>query len=327
MRTVYAITASLALLLVIMVAPVFAQECPEPGSGAAGVEAFEQAIAGCDENPAITCNSEFSIEPFAPERDGKLVTFSYEVCKIAEAVEVYDLNYWVLGLGQMLDCLAAGNTVYDLVSICSVYGGGECGITDDLATQVFGLRFDATIGDGECETFSVTLDETALNEGFGVGSDCVLAATQADDQDIQSAESPVPGYAAVAGPVCQEFTCPRSQGYWKNHAQAWPVESLTLGNETYTQGGLILLLRMPVRGDASLILAKQLIAAKLNIENGSDPAPVSDTIEDADEILSGFEGKLPYHVRPSTPTGHDMILDAATLDQYNNRELTPVCAH
>ena len=47
-------------------------------------------------------------------------------------------------------------------------------------------------------------------------------------------------------------------------------------------------------GDASLVLAGQLIAAKLNLANGSDPAPVSGTIDDADALLSGFSGKLPY---------------------------------
>lgn len=119
--------------------------------------------------------------------------------------------------------------------------------------------------------------------------------------------------------------CPFSQGYWKNHADAWPVTSLTLGTETYTQAELLALLRAPVRGDASLILAHQLIAAKLNIANGSDPAPVSATIADADSLLSGFAGKLPYHVRPSSPTGQAMVGDAGTLDSYNNGQMTPDC--
>jgi hypothetical protein len=119
--------------------------------------------------------------------------------------------------------------------------------------------------------------------------------------------------------------CPLTQGYWKNHADAWPVTSLTLGSETYTQAELLTLLRTPVRGDASLILAHQLIAAKLNIANGSDPAPVSATIADADSLLSGFTGKLPYHVRPSSPSGQARVGDAATLDGYNNGQLTPDC--
>jgi hypothetical protein len=78
--------------------------------------------------------------------------------------------------------------------------------------------------------------------------------------------------------------------------------------------------------DASLILAKQLIAAKLNIANGSDPAPISSTIAHADSLLSGFSGKLPYNVDPSSPTGQMMVRDANRLARYNNGLLTPGCS-
>ena len=129
--------------------------------------------------------------------------------------------------------------------------------------------------------------------------------------------------------VQASFTCPESQGYWKNNPDAWPVNSLTLGSQTYTKTQLLRILRTPVgtgsRADASLILADQLIAAKLNVENGSDPAPVSDTITDADGLLSAFTGNLPYHVRPSSATGQMMVIDAATLNSYNNGALTPDC--
>ncbi|MBI4641609.1 MAG: hypothetical protein HY731_12995 [Candidatus Tectomicrobia bacterium] len=39
------------------------------------------------------------------------------------------------------------------------------------------------------------------------------------------------------------------------------------------------------KGNASVILAYQLIAAKLNIANGSDPTPVTATITAADNLL------------------------------------------
>lgn len=45
-------------------------------------------------------------------------------------------------------------------------------------------------------------------------------------------------------------------------------------------------------------------AAKLNLANGSDPTPVASTIVDADALLSGFTGKLPYNVKTPSPTGH-----------------------
>ena len=128
-----------------------------------------------------------------------------------------------------------------------------------------------------------------------------------------------------------EFNCPHSQGYWKNNPDAWPVDSLTLGSQNYTNVELLRILQTPVGsgrgggGDASLILAHQLIAAKLNIANGSDPAPVSGVITNADFLLSAYSGKLPYSIKPSTVAGQAMTASATVLDSYNNGLLTPVC--
>jgi hypothetical protein len=119
--------------------------------------------------------------------------------------------------------------------------------------------------------------------------------------------------------------CPRTQGFWKTHPNEWPVTSLTLGGQTYTQRELLALLNLPTRNDASIILAHQLIAAKLNIANGSDPTPISATITDADSLLSRFAGKLPYRVSPSSPIGQAMVNDAEVLDRYNNGQMTPNC--
>ena len=129
--------------------------------------------------------------------------------------------------------------------------------------------------------------------------------------------------------VTQPTACPLTQGFWKNHPNIWPVTSLTLGCQNYTQVELLAILNTAIGkgsgADASLILADQLIAAKLNIANGSDPTPISATITAADAVLCTFVGKLPYHVRPSSIVGQQMTALAATLNQYNNGLLTPNC--
>ena len=33
--------------------------------------------------------------------------------------------------------------------------------------------------------------------------------------------------------------CTYTQGYWKNHAEAWPVSTLTLGNTSYNKSQLL----------------------------------------------------------------------------------------
>jgi hypothetical protein len=120
--------------------------------------------------------------------------------------------------------------------------------------------------------------------------------------------------------------CPAGLGYWKNRASLWPVSSLVLGNETYTQAELLSLLGASSGGDASAILTMQLIAAKLNIANYSNPAPISATVTAADNLLKSYSGKLPYNVKPNTAAGAAMVQAADTLESYNQKLLTPTCA-
>ena len=107
------------------------------------------------------------------------------------------------------------------------------------------------------------------------------------------------------------------------------MNSLTLGSQTYTKTELLKILKTSVgtgpKADASLILADQLIAAKLDIANGVDGTAVTSTITHADSVLSGFNGKLPYKVRTNTTNGRGMVNDAATLESYNKDALTLGC--
>ncbi len=153
-----------------------------------------------------------------------------------------------------------------------------------------------------------------------------------------------PDACTVTGYVV-EYVCPKGVGFWKNHADMWPVDTLLLGDQTYSKSELLRLLRMPTRGDASRILTRQLIAAKLNLAYGSDPAPITDTISSADSLLSEPPGPLPsyngrhtphwkkrhgpthWRGRHSSPDWKAMIQDAKTLDDYNDGLLTPDCDH
>lgn len=83
-------------------------------------------------------------------------------------------------------------------------------------------------------------------------------------------------------------SCTYSQGYWRNHPDAWPVTSLTLGTVTYQAGELMAILDNPARGNGLVILTHQLIAAKLNIANGADPSVVQQAISDADNMIGAL---------------------------------------
>jgi hypothetical protein len=124
-------------------------------------------------------------------------------------------------------------------------------------------------------------------------------------------------------------TCPIPLTHWRDDPDHWPVETLTLGSQSYDKSELLEIVNTRVNAsgerDASLLLAHQLIAARLNVANGSDPAPVTGTLEDADTLLGGYAGKLPYGVELSSPAGRAMSGDASVLKDYNHGNLTPGC--
>lgn len=117
--------------------------------------------------------------------------------------------------------------------------------------------------------------------------------------------------------------CTYTIGYWRTHPEAWPVAGLTLGTVAYTQAQLLSILNTPAKGNGLIILAHQLIAAKLNIADGADPTPIAAAIAAADALIGGLmvppigTGTLPA-------TSVTSVKD--TLDGYNNGMLgVPHC--
>ena len=123
--------------------------------------------------------------------------------------------------------------------------------------------------------------------------------------------------------------CPLGQGYWKNHPADWPVNNLTLGTRTYTETQLLTVLTTAIgrgnQADASLILVHQLVAAKLNIANGSNPSPVQEVIAAADSLIGSRSIPVGPRITPNTAQGAQMVSLASMLEQFNNGVLSPGC--
>jgi len=121
----------------------------------------------------------------------------------------------------------------------------------------------------------------------------------------------------VNGVACTQTGCSgqKSQGFWKN-AETWPVASLMLGSTSYTKAQALSILGQPAQGNGLIILAYQLIAAKLNVANGSDPTGIASTIVAADALIGN---KVVPPVNGSTdsvsPTTIEAVKDA--LEAYN----------
>lgn len=120
-------------------------------------------------------------------------------------------------------------------------------------------------------------------------------------------------------------TCPLSMGFWKNHPNDWPMNVLALGDQTYSKNEAIDIISSSTTGDASITLARQLIATTLNVGMGSDPNPIVTQFNQANTLLSGYGHKLPYEVDPSTPNGQAMVNVSNTLASYNTNHMTPHC--
>ncbi len=82
----------------------------------------------------------------------------------------------------------------------------------------------------------------------------------------------------------------------------------------------------PIKGDVSLVLAAELIAAKLNVASGVQSSELSEAVEVGEALLRTFAGKLPYRVSPSSEQGHAMVRAAGELASLNNRRSTPDCS-
>jgi hypothetical protein len=118
----------------------------------------------------------------------------------------------------------------------------------------------------------------------------------------------------------EEEGCTLTQGYWKNHASAWPVEQLTIGTVTYSKEQLLQILNQPVRGNGLVSLAKQLIAAELNIASGATSTDVDQAIADANALIGG---------RVIPPVGSDYLSPSSTsslnntLTSFNEGDIGP----
>ena len=202
-------------------------------------------------------------------------------------------------------------------------------VQDNNGDPVVGRQVDFEIVSGP----NAGLMSTGVTNAQGEVSYTYSSAVTGTDE-IEASMTSSTGGTVTSNSVTVEWkeeqvveACPFSQGYWRNHPAEWPESALpmTLGTtNSYNKTQLLRLFDAAVSRDASLILAHQLIAAKLNVANGSPvPSEVQDAIADADDAIAAYS--LPAGIRPNSALGQTMTSIAKILDMYNNRLLTPEC--
>lgn len=130
---------------------------------------------------------------------------------------------------------------------------------------------------------------------------------------VPPTETPIPPTATPANPGTGTI------GYWKTHPDAWPVDEIEIGGVTYTKAEAISIMKQPVKGDKTLNMFAQLVAAKLNVIIGNDSSCIADTIAAADAWMATYPpGSGVGASSPAWQVGgplHDK------LDDYNNGRL------
>ncbi len=110
--------------------------------------------------------------------------------------------------------------------------------------------------------------------------------------------------------------CVRSPGYWKNHPEAWPVQTIVIGGITYTKAEAIKIMEKPVAGDKTYTLFRALVSAKLNVLSGADATCINDVITAADSWMAKYPvGSGVTGSSSAWYAGEPLYL---RLDKYNN---------
>ena len=105
-------------------------------------------------------------------------------------------------------------------------------------------------------------------------------------------------------------------GYWKNHPEAWPVASITVGGVTYTKAQAITWLGK-VGKDKTTTMFSSLVPAMLNVLIGNDGSCVNSTIAAANTWMAMY-GPVGSNVAASSyawTVGEPLHNQ---MDSYNN---------
>jgi hypothetical protein len=204
-------------------------------------------------------------------------------------------------------------------------------VTPEMGSVLFIDRPTLNTFDGQYTTFKLGPNQSVKIEVGDLSQETGIWGTRAEleygetyyfvaiglDEDLHAASALS---ATVSGSTTESTNCTYTQGYWKNHPEAWSVSGLVLGTVPYTKAELLSILGQPVSGNGLVSLAHQLIAAELNVAAGADPSAASATMAAAHALI----GPL---VIP--PVGGGYLAPATTspltqtLDDYNNGVIGP----
>ncbi|MBN1762762.1 MAG: hypothetical protein JW878_06780 [Methanomicrobia archaeon] len=179
-------------------------------------------------------------------------------------------------------------------------------VYDNLLGNIIPWRpFTINLGPGETRTFTKTktiFENTTNIVTVTYGEEC--SDTDTTTVTVYEPET-IPGTG--------------TPGYWKNHPEAWPVDTITIGGKTYTKAQAIALMSSPEERDKTYTMFRALVAAKLNVLIGNDDSCIKSTIEAADRWMArygSFEDRYIVQARSTAWRQGERLY--RLLDAYNN---------
>jgi hypothetical protein len=184
----------------------------------------------------------------------------------------------------------------------------KCGTSELLFTTVTADGPDGVAGYYQ---FGYPVSTLELNVGYYVkfhaptgykfttqyaGTDIALdsnANPTSGESDCITFVEPIEDQTFDAGLVLASTVGTGTPGYWANHPDAWPVDSIVIGGVTYTKAQAISLIQQPVKKDKWLTMFPALVCAELNVLIGAESSCITTTISQADAWMTGIKRPVP----------------------------------
>ncbi len=221
---------------------------------------------------------------------GKTVTWTYTV-KNTGNTALSNVTVTDDQTGVMVTCpktiLAVGETM-----ICTATGTAVTLATDTLYTKVSGTCGGVT--------------NSTLYKNMGKATGETFLGEMVQDTDPSHYCNPRTTSSVGTG----------TPGYWKNHANAWPVDQITIGGVVYSKKDAIKWLKGP-DGDKTITMFRHLVSAKLNLLVGTESSCIVSTITSADAWMMTY-GPVGSGVDASSNAWKVGEPLSKKLDDYNN---------
>jgi hypothetical protein len=156
------------------------------------------------------------------------------------------------------------------------------------------VTVDVTTVPGDCKEYSCPTSRT-------------VPVTPASDVNFcfKPPTTPPPGNPGAGTP-----------GFWKNHPEAWPSDTIEIGGIVYTKAVAIQLMQNPTKTDKTYNMFEQLVAAILNIEIGNDDSCIAADLVAADDWMALHP--VGSGVSAESEAWTSISATFTKIDQYNN---------